>query len=46
MNTASGQWCLISGIHFSLAFFSDTGAITLKHTRNMSVCKYKTLHLL
>ena len=35
-----GQWCRTSGNHFSLTFSNDAGDVTLKQTRNTSVCGY------
>ena len=33
-----GQWWWTSGNHFSFTFSNDAGDVTLKHTRNTSVC--------
>ena len=39
-NGVFGQWCVISGTHFSLIFSNELGLTTEKHTKNTSVCGY------
>ena len=35
-----GQWCVISGTHFSFIFSNELGLTTEKQTRKTSVCGY------